>query len=784
MRAHCPSLRQFAFIASLVAALTVDVCEAQLQPAGEWTPDFCHDEGVSFPYVLRHIVARDGAALYAGGNFATAGSVTANRIARWNGERWATIGEGLHSTVRALAEYEAADGLHVYAGGDFGVARWEETRWRYFPLGPNGRVETLAVFDDGTGPALYAGGRFTQVWAQWALNAARWDGQTWSPLPGEILDVTVLDFEVFDDGSGPALFAAGENSSSSSSDPNTRIAKWTAAGWESVARVRGTSTNPVGQVLDLAVHDDGSGPRLCAAGVISEIEGQQLRNVASFDGQSWVEIGAGGLHDIVSTIASYDDGHGARLYAAGRIYLPRSVADAFVVVWDGTAWSPTGRRTNGRVEELAVYDVGDGPRLAAGGGFDSYDGTQLARGLATWDGTNWAPLRESGVSGGVVALTVFDDGNGQPAKLVGGCGRKPWDEYQSPSVSWWDGRRFHPLGSQVDGFVRNHTVQALETLDFGEGPTLLLGGRFTSIGSRPIRSLARWGGDEWQPMGEGFEGPILAFEVLDTGAGPELYAGGNLGAASDGSIRGVARWNGDAWRDVGSGLAGLVNALEVFDVGAGPELYAGGSFFDGGVRSPRFIARLRSGVWEPVGGGLPDIVKALAVHDDGSGPRLYASGRFGLHNGPFDHIARFDGNDWESVGQGLDGDALSLVSFDDGTGSALYAGGLFRRSGALDLGYVARWNGAAWEPLAGGVDFHVYDLQPYVDADGPSLYVGGGFEYAGGAPSLSLARWRDPVAAVLLGSVGARTGSVEDVLFVNDSNTRSWRSPLPTYVPR
>jgi len=72
-------------------------------------------------------------------------------------------------------------------------------------------VRALAVFDDGSGPALYAGGSFTRAGGGAANGIARWDGSGWSALgsgvgpSGRIVDALT----VFDDGSGPALCVGG-----------------------------------------------------------------------------------------------------------------------------------------------------------------------------------------------------------------------------------------------------------------------------------------------------------------------------------------------------------------------------------------------------------------------------------------------------------------------------------------------------------------------------------------------------------------------------------------------
>src|SRR6185295_398628 len=84
-----------------------------------------------------------GLALYAGGGFASAGSVPARNVARWDGSAWTTVGGWT-------------------SGGS--------------------AVTSLVAFDDGGGLALYAGGNFSAAGGVTASNIARWDGANWSAV--------------------------------------------------------------------------------------------------------------------------------------------------------------------------------------------------------------------------------------------------------------------------------------------------------------------------------------------------------------------------------------------------------------------------------------------------------------------------------------------------------------------------------------------------------------------------------------------------------------------------
>ena len=61
-------------------------------------------------------------ALYVAGRFTTAGEISANYIAKWDGAGWSPVGGGMDATVWALATFDDGSGPALYAGGAFGRA--------------------------------------------------------------------------------------------------------------------------------------------------------------------------------------------------------------------------------------------------------------------------------------------------------------------------------------------------------------------------------------------------------------------------------------------------------------------------------------------------------------------------------------------------------------------------------------------------------------------------------------------------------------------------------------
>ena len=76
--------------------------------------------GTGSPYAVASLAVWNdgqGPALYATGYFTTAGGVTANGIAKWNGSTWSALGSGLVGNGYALAVYDDGSGSALYLAG-------------------------------------------------------------------------------------------------------------------------------------------------------------------------------------------------------------------------------------------------------------------------------------------------------------------------------------------------------------------------------------------------------------------------------------------------------------------------------------------------------------------------------------------------------------------------------------------------------------------------------------------------------------------------------------------
>jgi len=208
-----------------------------------------------------YALASRGGELYAGGRFEKAGRVAASGVARWNGSAWAPLGRGVSAgdedgVVRALA----LRGSEVFAGGRFlvagdararGVARWNGERWAALGGGVHGGMEqvfALAV----SGGDLWAGGMFAGAGgAESAANLARWNGTEWTPAGLEAGE-GVWTIAAAPDG----LYVGGTDFRLPTGEETHGVVRRIGAEWSSLGGGLGTAYNP-GPVMTIVRRSDG-----------------------------------------------------------------------------------------------------------------------------------------------------------------------------------------------------------------------------------------------------------------------------------------------------------------------------------------------------------------------------------------------------------------------------------------------------------------------------------------------------------------------------------------------
>lgn len=170
------------------------------------------------------------AALYAGGILNAGGTDTT--LARWNGLTWTVIGPS------ACA--------YLFPGTT--------------PLNCAGAMDSV-VFDDGTGPAVFVTGALPALTASPTPYFHKYQFAGFPITTHQCVGCSVRSPEVFDDGNGPSIYGL------TGSGSTLVVSRWNGLSWVPVS---GTLTSPspfLGFLPSaLAVFDDGTGPTLYAGG--------------------------------------------------------------------------------------------------------------------------------------------------------------------------------------------------------------------------------------------------------------------------------------------------------------------------------------------------------------------------------------------------------------------------------------------------------------------------------------------------------------------------------------
>jgi murein DD-endopeptidase MepM/ murein hydrolase activator NlpD len=329
------------------------------------------------------------------------------------------------------------------------------------------------------------------------------------------------------------------------------------------------NNGPNGDVYALAV----SGTDLYVGGSFTSVGGVPATNIAKWNGTAWSSLGKG--------MSVFDSNrqrsriqaltvNGTDLYVGGSFTSVGGVPAANIAKWNGRAWSALGEGVNGQVSTLAV----SGTNLYAGGAFSRAGGLPVPR-FAKWNGSSWSVVGRLGLKIGEWSNVTALDVNGNDLYVAINIPKQNQDDqtFYPYYVFMFNGSAWSRLGGD-EGM--NDSINCLAV----SGKDVYAGGSFTKVNGSSARSIAKWSGRSWLPLGHGLGGHIRALAVNGT----DLYAGGYFSVAGGGS--GIAKWNGDTWSSLGSRMDGVF-ALAI----SGKNLYVGGNFTEAGLTPSSRIAQ-------------------------------------------------------------------------------------------------------------------------------------------------------------------------------------------------
>lgn len=564
-----------------------------------------------------YALAVSGSTVYVGGEFDTAGETAVNSIAQWNGTNWATLGEGLTNDLGFNGRVNAIEinGNSIYVGGNFAtagttaanrVAVWNGSSWSALGggIGSDGGFEMVYALEYLNG-RLYAGGDFLQAGGNVANRLACWNGSAWQAVTHNGISGVGNDFsgQVLALGAqGTQLFVGGEFDLAGELWVN-HVARWDAASahWWTLGQGTALLGNQKGLINALAVNAQG---HVYVGGWFDYAGGVPAKNIARWDGTRWWAVG-GGTDWPVNTIEI----NGADVFVGGSFSQAGGLSAANIARWNETTqhWSALGSGASNTVWDIDI----DGNLVYVGGDFTSAGGVAASK-VARWNRTSqqWSAIGTKAltIEGSVRAVygvgsTVFVGG------IFGAVSFSPTQTVPVNSVVYWD-------GVNGDWYKPGDGVQYTDQFGDGRGfvyDLLLVGsqlyvaGDFDKAGGSAAVGIARWNisTGQWSPLGSGLGGGLNAKGQALASDGGSVYVGGDFRTAGSQTANTIARWNiaTNSWSVLGSGL-GLTtdDFLQVEDIDLnGGDVWLAGQFIAAGGAPASSVARWSGTIVPPPG---------------------------------------------------------------------------------------------------------------------------------------------------------------------------------------
>jgi hypothetical protein len=521
-----------------------------------------------------------------------------------------------------------------------------------------------------------------------AIHAAPIEG--WSRLSNGLestVQGSIVDATLWDDGSGPAVVITGSFLFAGNEQVH-HVARWNGVSFRPLGGGLGNSngTHYGNKVISFR-------NKLIAAGSFSNqspLSPGPARNIAQWDGQSWIDL-ANGVNGEVRSMVVFNN----ELWVAGTFTQAGTQAVNKIARWNGNSWLPVGGSFEGIVQDMIVYN--NELYLAADG-------------LYRFDGENLQLIAAGSTPGGFVS-TVLDLEIYQNELIVSGrftdfgTSNAP---VSANRVARFDGTTWRGLGSGVASNTATALAEARNIAVYGG--ELYASGYFTFAGGTAVKNIARWNGTVWRTVGVGMDtsGPNTPVSTRLLSAPDGLWIMGEFQRAGTTGARRLARWDGTDYRPITQGFSNGVRTSVIHN----GMLVVGGDFLQAGNTAVNHVARWNGSTWEALGAGFNGTVKRLRVIDG----ELYAAGditRTGFAN--LHGLAKWNGTSWQSVGTQLfQGVATDIGKFNN---KLVMTGNI-----ATQVAYVGELNGSTWSTLGTGSGFWItpsaltmHNAELYVD---------------------------------------------------------------------
>ncbi|WP_106793140.1 PQQ-dependent sugar dehydrogenase [Aquimarina sp. Aq78] len=433
----------------------------------------------------------------------------------------------------------------------------------------------------------------------WALNYNPSTGNTSSELLFKTNGLYISSFGL--DTEGELYFSSYGN--------NAKIYKLT----DGNTSPPGTVVNGIGSWSSLnqgvnggvqAIASDSNG-NIYHGGNFSKAGNINANNIAVWNKNSgWSTLGSG-ANGSINTLKIASNGN---LYAGGVFTKIGGINANNIAVWNGSQWSALGSGIDGTV---AVIETDSNNNVFVGGVFKTINGTTV-RNIAKWNGSQWSALedvtnKKSGTNNEIRSLAIGSDGT----LYVGGN----FDEAGgniAKRIATWNGSNWGTLGDGTSGFVEAITTTPT---------TIYIGGNFALAGNTTVNRIAKWNiaTNSWSKLGNGVNNNVRS--LLHDGT--HLYAAGAFTTASDNNsnkiVNNIAQWSeNNGWKALGTntnvGVDIIINAITLSS--QTKEIFVGGNFSKAGAINAKNTASWSNSPNTSCTATVPTEVSSSAVGSD------------------------------------------------------------------------------------------------------------------------------------------------------------------------
>ncbi len=468
--------------------------------------------------------------------------------------------------------------------------------------------------------------------------------------------------------------------------------------------------------------------------------------VRTWDGSNWVEVGAGsasggGISDNIgeSNYPSIGIAPDGTPYVAWEDYSNDWNAEIYVRTWDGGSWVEVGA---GSASGAGISnDAGSTlPFLAIAPDGAPYTAWQSGGGeiyMRAWDGFGWAEVGVESAGGLGISNNPGSSSDPSLAFAPDGKAYAAWEDDSGGNpeifVRAWHGGNWVEVGAgsaSGGGISRNAGTSSVPSIAIAPDGKPYAAWADDTSGDYEIYIRA-WDGNNWVEVGTGSASGGGISNTAGTSFAPSMavapdgtpYAAWTVYSGGGAEIY-VRAWDGSAWAEVGAGSASGGGISNTARVASAPSLaiaadgtpYAAWADDSTGdweiyVRSWNGVSWAEVGTGSASGGGISSTAAVsaeptVALAPDGTPYVAWAENFNGIRE---IYIRAWDGSSWVEVGLGsASGGGISnspLASFEPSIAVAPdgrpYAAWTEYGGGSYEI-HVRAWDGSSWAEVGAG----------------------------------------------------------------------------------